>query len=373
MKNNSNLTYEEDEIDLRELLITLLEKKTFIALTTSLITLLAIFYAYFKVPIYEVKSNVQLGFIDDKLIVEPATLVKTLNIVFNIENKIASKEKFISQVSSITTNKKIKNFIEIKAEGISNNEALNLNKKVVQYIQKKYKNKITQYIREVHNSIYELKSNITRLDQLQTKNIKQKIQSLKKQSLELEEKIDFYNSIQIPSLKKKITYHEKTLEKYIKAVKNIYLDNQQTMDSTILTISSIQMINYQNLILSSQNAIEDLSTEIKFTQRENISTLQKEIDNIDKNKIRKLQFELTNTIPEQNISLQQKIDQLKDSISSTNIRNSTLVGDYIIHDYPIKPKKKLIVIVAFITGFILSIFLVFFLQFMQNFKEENNP
>ena len=36
-----------------------------------------------------------------------------------------------------------------------------------------------------------------------------------------------------------------------------------------------------------------------------------------------------------------------------------------------KPKKALIVTVAFITGFILSIFLVFFIQFIQSIKKES--
>lgn len=37
-----------------------------------------------------------------------------------------------------------------------------------------------------------------------------------------------------------------------------------------------------------------------------------------------------------------------------------------------KPKKSLILVVAFVTGFILSIFLVFFMQFINSFKEEKN-
>ena len=37
-----------------------------------------------------------------------------------------------------------------------------------------------------------------------------------------------------------------------------------------------------------------------------------------------------------------------------------------------KQKKELIITVAFVTGFILSIFLVFFMQFIQNFRGEKN-
>ncbi|WP_373073939.1 Wzz/FepE/Etk N-terminal domain-containing protein [Sulfurimonas sp.] len=46
------------------------------------------------------------------------------------------------------------------------------------------------------------------------------------------------------------------------------------------------------------------------------------------------------------------------------------VGDIVIGNKPVnKPKKKLIVILAFITGFILSIFLVIFIEFVRSFKE----
>ena len=37
-----------------------------------------------------------------------------------------------------------------------------------------------------------------------------------------------------------------------------------------------------------------------------------------------------------------------------------------------KPKRALIVIVAFITSFILAIFLVFFIEFVRGSKEESN-
>ena len=37
-----------------------------------------------------------------------------------------------------------------------------------------------------------------------------------------------------------------------------------------------------------------------------------------------------------------------------------------------KPKKKLIVAVSFVSGFILSIFLVFFIEFVRSFKDKND-
>lgn len=49
------------------------------------------------------------------------------------------------------------------------------------------------------------------------------------------------------------------------------------------------------------------------------------------------------------------------------------VGDIVINSTPFnQPKKALIVTVAFVSGFILSIFLVFFIEFIKGFKEEKN-
>ena len=52
-----------------------------------------------------------------------------------------------------------------------------------------------------------------------------------------------------------------------------------------------------------------------------------------------------------------------------NYKNSEVIGRVITNDHPIKPKKRLIVAVAFIAGFILSIFLVFI---MNAFRKEED-
>ncbi|MCG3707694.1 Wzz/FepE/Etk N-terminal domain-containing protein [Aliarcobacter butzleri] len=47
------------------------------------------------------------------------------------------------------------------------------------------------------------------------------------------------------------------------------------------------------------------------------------------------------------------------------------IGDIIISNEPInQPKKSFIIIVAFVTAFILSIFLVFFVEFIRSLKKE---
>jgi len=76
---------------------------------------------------------------------------------------------------------------------------------------------------------------------------------------------------------------------------------------------------------------------------------------------------ITNRVNE----LIEKKNLLSSMLLPYNYKNSQIVGSIITNDYPIKPKKKLIVVVAFVTGFILSIFIVFFLEFIKGIKEED--
>ena len=75
--------------------------------------------------------------------------------------------------------------------------------------------------------------------------------------------------------------------------------------------------------------------------------------------------------------IKNKLENLKDKIQleklklTNNIaKNSEIVGDIQIEDEPIRPKKALIVVASFVTGLILSIFLVFFMQFINSTKRE---
>jgi len=484
------ITIEEDEIDLRELWKTIVKQKIFILFFTSIITILAIVWAYTRTPIYEVKSNVQIGFIGKDLIADSSTLLKILNLVFNVEDKtsIKTKKEFISEVSSITVNKKLINFIEIKTEAISNDEALKKNKEVVNYIENKYKNKIEQSKFNIDNQIKAIEIKIKTLEELEIKNIRREINRLKTQKItninekikkiklqdianikrqirllktqkivtiekkinqiksqdiknikrqiklletqkivKIKENIKFYQTTKLNTLNLKIGFYTDKLEEYTKSVKQLYKDNKEAEDKTALTISSLQMVNYQNLILNSQNQIENLKMEIKKINDELIPNLKREMSNIktvtikdlelkimnlknlsiknlqieinniknitikdlelkivnlqnisiknltiekknlQDDTIRKLEYKLKVELPSKKINLLEKIEQLKNE--KQNIQNSKVIGNYIIKDCPIKPKKKLIVIVSFITALILSIFIVFFLDFLK--KEEN--
>ena len=69
-------------------------------------------------------------------------------------------------------------------------------------------------------------------------------------------------------------------------------------------------------------------------------------------------------------ALKSKVFNLKLDISPLRISKTHIVGQVEVVDKPVKPKKALTVIVAFITGLMLSIFLIFLLEFFSGTKEE---
>jgi len=422
---------QEDEIDLKELFKILIRYKIFITISTLIITLSSITYAYSKTPIYEVKSNIQVGNIGENLIVEPEILVKTLNIVFNVEDKFSSKEKFVSEVTNIFTIKKLKNFIEIRTQGISNEEALKKNKEVVVFIKNSYQPKIDQHIKEIKYSIEDAKRAISNVDNFEIKNIEQSIKLLKEQEIvkideeikrlkeqdikklkqkikllktqkivKIDEELKFLKVFKSKTIESKISFHTKKLNEYIESVNKLYNESKKNQETTVSTIISMQMVNYQNLILNSQNKIEDLKTEKELMLTQTIPSLEieknnilnvtirdlelqinnilnfkvvellRKKENISNEKIRKLQHQINVELVSKKIKLNEKIDKLNYSITECNIRNSKVIGDFIVKDYPIKPKKKLIVVVAFVSGFILSIFIVFVLNFIRDEKSD---
>ena len=69
-------------------------------------------------------------------------------------------------------------------------------------------------------------------------------------------------------------------------------------------------------------------------------------------------------------ALKNEEEKLNLSITPSMVKPTHIVGEIETLDKPIKPKKKLIVIVAFITGLMLAVFLAFFLEFIRGIKDE---
>ncbi|GAX86848.1 conserved hypothetical protein [Lebetimonas natsushimae] len=259
---------EEDEIDLKELIKTILKYKKFIVIFTLLITFLAALYAFLKTPVYETKAYFQIGYFNN---VNRISINKTYIDKTYIIDPQALKVYIQNNFPNVNANfiKNTKNILNLKIETFSNKEGLNYLNKILSFIHKKEDKKLNVYI----------------------KNIKSKI--------------------------------------------NILKDYSKTL----------------------QNQIKNLKQQLKTTKDPDI--YKSILDNIAK-------------YQKETVTTKLKIADLENQISPVNITKTHIIGKIIQHNHPVKPKKKLIITVAFITGFILSIFLVFFIEFVKNFKEESS-
>jgi len=257
--------YEDDEIDLKELIKTILRYKKFIVIFTGIITLLAIVYVYFKKPIYEIKANLQVGYKNNKqYFYNPNSLIVYIkNTYDNSKNdNIKYPEVDVSLV------KNTRDILNIKIDAFSNEKAIN------------YLNKILKDINSKENTKIEIYKNI----------INQKINLLQE-------------------------------------IKKQLLINKQNYLNKIKSIKDSQIIS--NLL----QAIADIEKQV--------------------------------------LLINEKMINLKSQLSPLNIVQTQIIGKIEKSNKPVIPQKVLIIIVAFITGFILSIFLVFFIEFIKNLKEED--
>lgn len=370
---NKTQTYmQEDEIDLRELLNTIYKYKTTIISITLIITAVATAYAYMLKPIYEVKTNIQVGYIGENLLDEPKNIQKIVSVVFDVEDKRKS-ENSTSEITSVSVNKNATNFIEIKAEGISNDEALKKSKEVLNYLRGMHENKIEQYLFTTKNKIQNNNKAIEQIENYETQSIKQEIERIKSQQIaQIDESIAILLNTELPAIEEKLTNYLEKISEYNKEIQKLNKATNGSSNETSMMISSIQMLNYQTMILNAFNETEDLKIKKERILKENIPTLKREKDNLSNETIRDLQYKIDVELKKKKSELLNEIELLKLYLTPNYIKNHELVGDYYISEHPIKPKKKLIITVAFVSGLILSIFLIFMIDFFKAPRDDKS-
>ena len=370
---NKTQTYiQEDEIDLRELAKTIYRYKTLIISITLIITAFATIYAYMQKPIYEVKANIQVGHIGENLLDTPKNIEKIVSVLFNVEDK-KKVDNFTSEITSVSVNKNAPDFIELRAEGISNDEALKKSREVLDYLKGMHQSKIEQYLLTTKNKIENNNKAIERIENYETPNIKHEIERIKSQQIaKIDEKITMLLKVELPAVEEKLTNYLQKISEYNKETQKLGKTIQNSSNETSVMISSMQILNYQTMLLNALNKTEDLKIEKESILKERIPNLEREKKNLSDENIRNLQYKI-------DIELQERISKLRDEIELLNlyltpnyVKNHELVGDFYISEHPIKPKKRLIVTVAFISAFILSIFLVFMIDFFKAPKKDEN-
>ena len=301
-----NKPLEEDEIDLKELFKTIWAKKIFIVIFTLVVTILAGFYAYSKTPIYEAKALLEIGEYKKNPVDDAVALEKKLSTIFiDMEKNLKDKT---SQISNISVVKGLKNFLEIKSESTSNEEAKNEILKVLTFVQKE------------HEKILD---DVKKQKEMELRNIDLQISDIKSKSVDL--------------IDKKIENNIKNLKSLEEQLKQID-ENLKKIDTLNPSLAALKLMEKRD-ITNSINTITIQNFELESKKDELLTTTLYKLEE------------------------SKKIIEL--SLLPHNYKNTQIVGEIMTNDFPTKPKKILIVAVAFVTGFIISIFLVFLFNFIK--------
>ena len=301
-----NKPLEEDEIDLKELFKTIWAKKIFIVIFTLVVTILAGFYAYSKTPIYEAKALLEIGEYKKNPVDDAVALEKKLSTIFiDMEKNLKDKT---SEISNISVVKGLKNFLEIKSESTSNEEA---------------KNEILKVLTFVQNEHEKILDDVKKQKEMELRNIDLQISDIKSKSVALiDKKIE--NNIK----------NLKSLEEQLKQVD----ENLKKIDTLNPSLAALKLMEKRD-ITNSINTITIQNFELESKKDELLTTTLYKLEE------------------------SKKIIEL--SLLPHNYKNTQIVGEIMTNDFPTKPKKILIVAVAFVTGFIISIFLVFLFNFIK--------
>ena len=222
-----------------------------------------------------------------------------------------NRDSWIEKVSLL---KQQNNIFELSARGYSNDLAA---AEVV---------KVLSYVKEKHIKVL---NDLKDFREAQIKQASGKLELLKSKTL--------------PSLVAKIKRYQDSIKLYEENFISVQ-SNLKKIKNSNPTLATIQ-INEQKYL-----------ADMLITLRDSLEEFENKKDTIEMVEITKLEEEL---------------NTLKSLMKPYNYKNTEVIGNIILNDYAVKPKKTLIVIVAFVTGLILSVFLVFFLEFIRGIRKED--
>ncbi len=162
-------------------------------------------------------------------------------------------------------------------------------------------------------------------------------------------------------------------------IQNLYQDKIEQYKTSIKTQIEI---NKAKIIAIEKFQKQDLQEQIEILKKEKSSLIDaKLLDNTfleDRKRIvkievlNKLQYQLNIELLDKKQKLEKEIENLNFQLSEQNIKNSEIVGGYLISDKPIKPKKILIILISLIIGFIFALLIVFIKEYMFSNKAIDN-
>jgi len=415
---------EEDEIDLIELWQTLRKHKVIVFLTTSIFLVLAIIFIIVTKPKYEAVATLQIGGqliqtgngLTMKYFEDTEAIKEYLDVKYDVKGKYR-KKGIESYIEDVSIPRKVKGFITITAYGPDNDEAIKTLKIALNDVLSKHRAYYDNIIRQKKLRIEELnkklnhelnvtlpllKRDIYILQNINIKKIEEKMKIVKNIDIKkIDERIKIVKNIDMKKINERIKFSKKVelpaILKKISILKNQLKDKKENLNQlsysfkkikdknpALAAITALRINAVQNDIKNLKQQIIDYNLQIKRILEETLPNLEKQkqkileetLPDLEKQKIQilKKQIPLKEAAIKQllNVTVPHLKDQIKYiqlTMQPPYLTMTKIVGKIYTHDYPVKPKKKLILVIALITGLILGIFLVFFIEFIQNAKE----
>ncbi|WP_457593298.1 Wzz/FepE/Etk N-terminal domain-containing protein [Hydrogenimonas sp.] len=404
---------EEESVDLYELWQILKKRKFTVLTTVGLFFLVALLYLVIAKPTYEAKVTIEIGKHltkgnDGTLVAKYFDSAKALKEYMDVKYDTAGKyrdKNTTTYINGIAIPKKSggEGFLTIGAMGNDNDRAIEMLKKPLDEIMAKHKAYFETLVQKKKSAIENLKreidydkkillpqlqKNLELLQSVELKKINEKISLVKSIDLKkIAERIKLLEKIEIPTLQEKIKQNNAVISKKESAIKAMQKEILRVakQDPALATMTSMQMANLQNDIGRLKIKNIDLESQIKKIKEETIPNLKKQKTRILQETIPNLEVQkrrlLEEVIPRKeadiekllSITIPQKlirIEEISTSMKEPYLVMTHVVGKIYTHDYPVKPKKKLIIAIALVTGLMLGIFLAFFLEFIAKKPEE---
>ena len=304
LEQNSRVVYQDDEIDLFELGKKVWRYKKFIFLFTGIVSLFAVIYVFIATPWYKATATIETGHYtndnnEKNLVANSADSMQKLTVKYI--DLLKGVEGLDYQVQKITESKYDKKFFDVEVIAKTNDIAVKQINKIVEDLANEHQKVINGYME---------------LKKIQLANIDSQINFLKNNKIvEKQQQIEYLKSMQIPRLDKQIT----NLEQYTTLEK----DKTNTQDKLI------------------EATLKDMQAERDISTNDKLLSLQKELLNLQTEELNKLL---------------DKKSHIEFILKPDNYQNTHVVSNVIISNKPVKPKRIIIVAIAFLSSLMLSTF-----------------
>lgn len=305
-----------DEIDLKELWLIVIKYKKIIALITLCITLSATIIVFMITPKYEAKALIEVGDyrldngnngLSAKIPLDQGSVVeKKINTLFIDAVKNTEKQDF--EITSFSLVKGQTQLLEIKAEARSNALAIEGINHVMEYIQRDHQKILDDILKQKKVELENVNATIKDVNE--------------KQIAFIEQKISLYSATLID------------LEKSLKTL-NENLKNIESLNPSLAALKLMEKRNIADQIVKLNSDLVDLE---KQKNALFLTTLRE---------------------------LESKKRILESVLAPHNYKNTQVVEKIITEDKPSKPKKLVIIVMAIMFSFMLSIFIIFIMEMFK--------